>query len=190
MKYFVQVDGKEFEVVASKGTFLVTKDDGTTAAFHVLDPHSSLQHQTPHEVVLTTREHSSSKFEQTISFACSAASRDEGGAWVAELTRAPARTRATVETERDRLRRRLSRENRRRNSKSVKSPLPGVVRRIGAKVGDRVDADQVVVTLEAMKMENEFRAESAGTITQLPVTIDQTVETGELLFELKLECEK
>jgi biotin carboxyl carrier protein len=61
------------------------------------------------------------------------------------------------------------------------APLPGKVVAILVEVGQRVDAGAGLVVLEAMKMENEFRAAVAGVVAELPVDVGQAVNAGDLL---------
>jgi biotin carboxyl carrier protein len=49
------------------------------------------------------------------------------------------------------------------------------------KVGQRVDAGAGLVVLEAMKMENEFRATASGVIAEVHVAPGQAVDAGDLL---------
>ena len=49
------------------------------------------------------------------------------------------------------------------------------------KPGDKVDARQGLVVVEAMKMENELRARAAGTVTEVRVTEGSSVEAGAIL---------
>ncbi|MFZ3100692.1 MAG: acetyl-CoA carboxylase biotin carboxylase subunit [Desulfitobacteriaceae bacterium] len=65
-------------------------------------------------------------------------------------------------------------------SSEVLAPMPGVINKIHVKVGDIVTADQAILTLEAMKMENEILAGKNGEIKQLKVSLGQVVATGEL----------
>ena len=51
-------------------------------------------------------------------------------------------------------------------------------------VGDRVSADTVVCIIEAMKVFNEIKAETSGTITRMLVNSGEAVEYGEPLFEI------
>lgn len=60
----------------------------------------------------------------------------------------------------------------------VKSPLPGVVNDIKVKVGDAVKAGQVVVILEAMKMENNINASKDGVIKSILVNKGDSVLEG------------
>ena len=62
--------------------------------------------------------------------------------------------------------------------KALKAPLPGVIKDIKVAVGDQVKEGQVVLILEAMKMENEVVATKAGTVAQIVVAKGAVVETG------------
>ena len=53
--------------------------------------------------------------------------------------------------------------------KPVVAPLPGTINEIKVKVGDKVNAGDTVVILEAMKMQNNIEAETSGTITSINV---------------------
>jgi pyruvate carboxylase subunit B len=66
----------------------------------------------------------------------------------------------------------------------IKAPMPGLIVRINVKVGDTVEAGQGVVVMEAMKMENELRATSAGTVKSIEVVPGAAVEKGALLVAL------
>lgn len=68
--------------------------------------------------------------------------------------------------------------------KEVLAPMPGKIIDINVKVGDKIEKDQVLIVLEAMKMENEIFAEEAGTIVSIDVNIDETVMTGQKLIEI------
>jgi len=72
----------------------------------------------------------------------------------------------------------------RRNEK-VTAYMPGRVVAILAQEGDAVTAGQGIVVLEAMKMQNEIRAEHDGTLTKIHVQSGQAVEGGDPLFELE-----
>ena len=64
---------------------------------------------------------------------------------------------------------------------SVTAPMPGNILDIKVKVGDTVDANTVVIMLEAMKMENEIYAGVAGKVTAINVTKGSTVNSGDVL---------
>ena len=59
----------------------------------------------------------------------------------------------------------------------ITSPMPGNILRINVAVGDKVSEGQVLVILEAMKMENEIMAPCAGTVTQVLTSKGSTVDT-------------
>ncbi|MGH7604011.1 MAG: biotin/lipoyl-containing protein [Gemmatimonadaceae bacterium] len=67
----------------------------------------------------------------------------------------------------------------------IKAPMPGLIVRINVKPGDTVEAGQGVVVMEAMKMENELRATSAGTVKSVEVAPGAAVEKGALLVALE-----
>ncbi len=60
----------------------------------------------------------------------------------------------------------------------VKSPMPGNILKINVAAGQKVNEGDVVIILEAMKMENEITASKSGTVAQIVVTKGQVVETG------------
>lgn len=68
---------------------------------------------------------------------------------------------------------------------AVPSPLPGTVINIKIAPGQTVKQDEVVMIIEAMKMENEVTAPRAGTVTAVLVQKGAAVQTGTPLFELK-----
>lgn len=67
----------------------------------------------------------------------------------------------------------------------VKSPMNGVVVKISASVGNAVEAGQVILVLEAMKMENEVAAPVAGKLSRIEVSAGQVVGAQQLLFEVE-----
>jgi len=64
---------------------------------------------------------------------------------------------------------------------SLLAPMPGTVGRVLVAVGDRVALDDVLVTLEAMKLEHAVRAPADGVVDQLLVGPGDQVDTGALL---------
>ncbi len=67
---------------------------------------------------------------------------------------------------------------------AVKAPMPGTIRQVKVNVGDAVKAGQVLVVLEAMKMENEIPAPRDGTVSQILVSKGGAVDTGAALLTL------
>ncbi len=60
----------------------------------------------------------------------------------------------------------------------VSAPMPGTILKVNVNKGDTVKEGQVLVVLEAMKMENEIMAPKTGTITQVAVQRGSNVDTG------------
>ena len=60
----------------------------------------------------------------------------------------------------------------------VKAPMPGVVLKVQVQQGQAVKAGQVLVILEAMKMENEIVAPKDGTVAQIVAAKGASVESG------------
>ena len=71
------------------------------------------------------------------------------------------------------------------SSGSVIAPMPGTILKVLKSTGDQVKAGDVVLILEAMKMENEITAPVDGTVESLNLTAGSTVAGGALLFEVK-----
>ena len=65
------------------------------------------------------------------------------------------------------------------------APMPGLIVRVNVSVGDRVEAGQGLVVMEAMKMENELRAIAPGTVRSVEVSPGTAVEKGALLVALE-----
>ncbi|HSK19085.1 MAG TPA: biotin/lipoyl-containing protein [Longimicrobiales bacterium] len=69
--------------------------------------------------------------------------------------------------------------------KPVRAPMPGMIVRTEVNVGDQVRAGQGVVVMEAMKMENELKAETDGIVARVLITPGQAVEKGTVLVEFE-----
>jgi biotin carboxyl carrier protein len=72
-----------------------------------------------------------------------------------------------------------------RRHQRVDAYMPGRVVALLVKEGDEVAAGQGILVLEAMKMENEIRAEHEGKVTKIFVQAGQAVDTGSPLFEVE-----
>ena len=68
---------------------------------------------------------------------------------------------------------------------NVVSPMPGTILDIKVSVGDKISEGDVVVILEAMKMENEITSEFTGTVAAIKVKKGDTVDTDAVLIEIK-----
>jgi biotin carboxyl carrier protein len=67
---------------------------------------------------------------------------------------------------------------------TVRSPMPGRIVKVNVKVGDEVNVGDPLLVVEAMKMENEIKAKSAGKIAEVHVTAGATVEGNSKLVTL------
>ena len=65
---------------------------------------------------------------------------------------------------------------------AVNAPMPGNILRIDVAKGDTVKAGQILVILEAMKMENEIVAPKDGTVAQVVTSKGAVVDTGSPLI--------
>ena len=65
------------------------------------------------------------------------------------------------------------------------APMPGLVVRVDVSPGDVVQAGQALVVMEAMKMENELRSPSAGTVRAIYAAPGTAVEKGAVLVEIE-----
>jgi biotin carboxyl carrier protein len=72
-----------------------------------------------------------------------------------------------------------------RRRQTVKAYMPGRVVTLLVEEGREVAAGQGILVLEAMKMENEIRAEHDGTVSKIHVQPGQAVDLGNPLFELE-----
>jgi len=67
------------------------------------------------------------------------------------------------------------------NPQQLGAPMPGIITQISIKVGDHIARGDALMTLEAMKMQTSIRAEAAGEVKQVAVTIGQQVDAKDLL---------
>jgi biotin carboxyl carrier protein len=68
---------------------------------------------------------------------------------------------------------------------AINSPMPGKVGKVCCNAGDRVEENQVVFVLEAMKMEIDVVSPSAGVIDQIMVAKGDAVQSDSVLAILK-----
>ena len=67
---------------------------------------------------------------------------------------------------------------------AVKAPMPGNILRVNVTAGQAVKEGDLLVVLEAMKMENEIFAPKSGTVAQVLVSKGATVDTGATMVVL------
>ncbi len=67
---------------------------------------------------------------------------------------------------------------------TIKSPLPGTILEIKKKIGDKVSVGDTILVMEAMKMENDIKADCNGVITAIKVNINDAILEGDILVEI------
>ena len=67
-------------------------------------------------------------------------------------------------------------------SRTLTAPLPGKISRVAVRPGEAVRAGDTLLVIEAMKMENEFKAAGPGTVAEVRVEAGQTVNAGDVLI--------
>jgi methylmalonyl-CoA carboxyltransferase small subunit len=68
-------------------------------------------------------------------------------------------------------------------SKVCRSPISGVVVRVSAQVGQAIQVNDVLLVLEAMKMETVISSPVAGKVAKVPVNVGDPVQAGQVLVE-------
>ncbi|WP_419937635.1 biotin/lipoyl-containing protein [Candidatus Palauibacter sp.] len=71
--------------------------------------------------------------------------------------------------------------------RELRAPMPGLITRVLAEAGQRVDAGDGLVVIEAMKMENELRAREPGTVAGIAVRSGDVVDRDQVLVTLEAE---
>lgn len=77
-----------------------------------------------------------------------------------------------------------SKPDEKKGAGQIKAPLPGVILEVKVKVGDEVKFGDVLIIMEAMKMENSIKSDRAGKITDLKVKVGDSVLEGSVLVEI------
>jgi biotin carboxyl carrier protein len=108
--------------------------------------------------------------------------RDGEETVVASRTRS---TRLTVADPAHRARRAAAKRREVSGRVEIKSAMPGRVVNVLVAPGDEVKADQGIVVVEAMKMENEIKAPKAGKVLEVRVVAGQAVEKGQLMIVIE-----
>ncbi|MDD5475342.1 MAG: acetyl-CoA carboxylase biotin carboxyl carrier protein subunit [Syntrophales bacterium] len=70
-------------------------------------------------------------------------------------------------------------------SVDILSPMSGTIYEIFVTVGDRLDADEEILVIEAMKLENSIYTPVKGTITEILVEEDQKVKAEQVLVRIE-----
>jgi acetyl-CoA carboxylase biotin carboxyl carrier protein len=67
----------------------------------------------------------------------------------------------------------------------LRAPMPGKILEVLVNVGDKVNEDDEVIMLEAMKMENPIYAPAGGTVKEIKVKANDSVETEQLMMVIE-----
>lgn len=111
-----------------------------------------------------------------------ASPRDQAGLWEVHLD--GRRYEARVVDERTRaIRAMTAHPEDAAGPRPVQAPMPGLIVRVEVSPGQLVHAGQGVLIMEAMKMENELKAEAAGVVSRILVEAGATVDRGATLVE-------
>jgi acetyl-CoA carboxylase biotin carboxyl carrier protein len=70
-------------------------------------------------------------------------------------------------------------------SVNIVAPMPGTIAEILVSVGDQVSADEELIILEAMKMENPILATAGGKVAEIKVNEKDKVDTNQVLIALE-----
>jgi len=71
------------------------------------------------------------------------------------------------------------------SARQVKAPMPGLIVKLVAGVGDTVTKGQILLNFEAMKMENQLKSPGNGRIKAILVKPGDKVEKGQILAEME-----
>lgn len=98
-----------------------------------------------------------------------------------QVTTRGLQTDAVVEPEK----KRKKKSEERQDAGKIKAPIPGVVMKVAVSEGEHVEANQVLVVLESMKMLMEFRAPFEGIVEKVFFAEEQSVEKGDNMVALQ-----
>ena len=71
------------------------------------------------------------------------------------------------------------------DNKVCRSPIAGIVQRVNVQVGQKLQVDDLLVVLEAMKMETNITAHSDGTVKKIMASQGEAVKSGQALKEFE-----
>ena len=169
MRYYVTVEGRTFEVDLTGDVPRVDGDEVDTELAAVPGRPTRL-------LLLDGRS-------RTV-----VARREEDGTW--DLYVDGERFRADVVDERTRAIREMTGQTAAElGPRPIRAPMPGLVVQVSVEPGDTVEAGQTVAIVEAMKMENDLKAESDGVVASVLVETGEPVEKGMVLVEFEAEAE-
>ena len=163
MKYFVTIAGREFQVTVD-GDQVSVNDQPFVAHLSSIEG-TPLKHLVLGDRSFTLPFGGAGGGRWTMGF--------QGETWVAEV----------VDERTRHIRSLTGAGEEKRSGGQLKAPMPGLVVRVDVVVGQPVRAGAGMVVLEAMKMQNELRAQAEGTVSVVRVQPGQAVEKGQVLVE-------
>ncbi len=166
MKYIIDIDGSRVIVELTSSGVLV---DGTLERAHLADIEGTPVHlvtigNAVHRVAVRRSPHRGRYSLWIDGYRFEVEALDERTRTIRDMTAAAARPAGPA---------------------PLIAPMPGLIVRVDARVGEQVAAGQGLVVMEAMKMENELRAPAAGSVKAVLVSKGMAVEKGALLVELE-----
>lgn len=168
MKYYAKLGDKEYECIVEEeeGRFFVTVEGGRYEA--------DLVH------IGRTRAYSllldGNSFEFTLA----------GSAEEVELSGGAGHFHVTVEDARTHAARSKTASARGASGpRTIKAQMPGIVRELKVAEGDVIEKGQLLLVLEAMKMQNDIRSDRPGTVRRIHVASGETVEKGAGLVDVE-----
>lgn len=163
MRYFVTVEGREFEVDLRSDVATVDGEPVDAALTRI--PGTPVQH-----LLVDGRSHAL------------VARPGAKGVWSLQLN--GHRYEVEVVDERTRAIRAMTGQGAAATGpRPITAPMPGLIVRVDVEAGDPVKAGQTVAIIEAMKMENDLKADSDGLVSAVKVKAGEPVEKGAVLVE-------
>jgi len=101
-----------------------------------------------------------------------------------KTTKTPVLTRSKVIPSGEGDKAKTSKPDEKKGTGQIKAPLPGVILEVKVKVGDEVKFGDVLMIMEAMKMENSIKADRPGKITDIKFNVGDSVLEGGVLIEI------
>ncbi len=167
MKYVVTIEGRSSEVV------VLARDDGTYDVRTGGETMRADLHRVGGESLFSLLIGGKS---------CEVSATHDERHW--RLTLRGATVTAEVESEQERNARLIQVATGGRKPAVIKANMPGFITKVLVRAGDAVQRGTPLLIIEAMKMENEIRAEHAGVVGEVLVTERQTVNNGDLLIRI------
>ena len=103
---------------------------------------------------------------------------------VKQPSKTPTLVRKPVEPSHDTAEKKTHKPTEKVKAGAIKAPLPGTILQMKSKVGDEVKTGDLLLIMEAMKMENNITANRSGKITAINCNVNDSVLEGDVLVEI------